>query len=236
MVDTFELPSACVCHYKESFGFETFGRIAQKSNHFPPSPPKFPIPFRRADCSNGAVASEPIKYNFFNVIQPSNRKKEITKFVVGSPNAKSRPRRHPHTSKRFERRRRENCTPIPCRGVKFGETCYDKRKGKSQEYPLSIVRSIMRRNSTYKSPPQFNKIFGPTCKVEEPTRVGFRFGFSFDESPMCRGESRYIFPKVAKNVEGTNRFIVNTEEYQQGVTVVECNPEANGKINNVHHH
>jgi len=29
-VDTFELPSACVCHYKESFGFETLGRIAQK--------------------------------------------------------------------------------------------------------------------------------------------------------------------------------------------------------------
>ena len=92
----------------------------------------------------------------------------------------------------------------------------------------------MRRNQTSQSPHQFNKIFGPTCKVEEPTRVGFRFGFSFDESPMCRGESRYIFPKVAKNVDGTNRFIVNTEEYQQGVTVVECNTEAKGKLNDIY--
>ena len=206
------------------------GRIAQKSNRFP-TLQNFPAPIRRADCSNGAVESEIIKYDFLDVSNQSNKRDLSTKFVVDSPNAKSRPRRHPHTSKRFriERRIRKDCTPIPCRGVKFGETCYDRSKRKSQEYPLSIVRTMMRRNSTYKSPPQFKKIFGPTCKMEEPTRVGFRFGFSFDESPMCRGESRYIFPKVAKNVNGTNRFIVNTEEYQQGVTVVECHPEASGK-------
>ena len=91
---------------------------------------------------------------------------------------------------------------------------------------------MMQKNSTYKSPRQFQKYFGQTCKYEEPTRVAFRFGgFSFDESPVCRGETRYIFPKVAKNMNGTNRFIVNTEEYKQGVTVVECHPEANGKNN-----
>ena len=207
------------------------GRIAQKSNPFSTFLPKYPVPFRRADCSNGAVASEPIKYTFYGTSKSSSSQDENNKFAVRSPNAKSRPRRHPHTPKRFKvwRRIRKDCKPIPCRGVRFGETCYDRRKGKSQEYPLSVVRSVMRKNSTYKSPPQFKKIFGPTCKMEEPTRIGFRFGFSFDESPMCRGENRYIFPKFAKNVNGTNRFIVNTEEYQQGVTVVECHPEARGK-------
>ena len=218
MIDTFELPSACVCHYKESFGFEFFQRS------------RVPPPFKEADCSNGGKVSTPAKNQFFDLkAGPVRKRNDVVRFTVNSPNAKSRPRRHPHQYGLFRIRRRELCTPRRCRGGRFGELCADRRSGKSQDYPTSIIRSIMRKNSTYKSPRQFQKYFGQTCKVEEPTRVGFRSGFSFDESPMCRGETRYIFPKVAQNVNGTNRFIVNTEEYKQGVTVVECHPETTGK-------
>merc|ERR550525_13240 len=45
-------------------------------------------------------------------------------------------------------------------------------------------------------------------------------------SPLYAVETRYIFPKVARNVNGVNLFIVNTEEYKQGVSVVECHQDA----------
>ena len=228
MVDTFELPSACVCHYKESFGFETFGRVSYKSTNFRPSLPLISIPYKYPDCTNGGVVSQPTKRQFLNLVGSSHTKNGNVRFAINAPNAKSRPRRHPHTSDPFLLKQRDLCTPIHCKDVKFGDLCHYKRSGKSQEYPTSIVRNIMRRNSTYQSPRQFEKFFGQTCKLKEPTRIGFRFGFSFDESPVCRGENRYIFPKVARNVNGTTRFIVNTEEYKQGVTVVECHPEATG--------
>ena len=229
MVDTFELPSACVCHYKESFGFQTFSR---KDPRFPQPFTMPSILFKQPDCSNGGQVSQPVKKQLHGMVEksvvledPVNNQSDFR-----FPSPKSRPRRHPHSDSKFQSLSTKEYAPEECKGVRFGEVCNNYTNSTTQEYPSSIIRSIMRRNSGYTSPKQFQKVMGPTCGYEELTRVGFRFGFSFDESPVCRGETRYIFPKVARNVNGVNRFIVNTEEYKQGVSVVECHPDAVGTL------
>ena len=226
MVDTFELPSACVCHYKESFGFQTFSR---KDPRFPQPFTMPSIIFKQPDCRNGGQVSQPVKKQLHGMVEKSvvlkNAANAQSDFRFPSP--KSRPRRHPHSHLKFQSLLKKEYAPDECKSFRFGEIC---KNSTTQEYPSSTIRSIMRRNSGYTSPKQFQKVMGQTCGYEELTRVGFRFGFSFDESPVCRGETRYIFPKVARNVHGVNRFIVNTEEYKQGVSVVECHPDAVGKL------
>ena len=49
-------------------------------------------------------------------------------------------------------------------------------------------------------------------------------------SPLYAEERRGIYFKVARNVNGVNRFIVNTEEYKQGVSIVECHSDAVGRL------
>ena len=133
MVDTFELPSACVCHYKESFEFETFGRVSQKSNGFHPSLPRFTIPYKYPDCSNGGIVSQPTRRQFYNFIGSSQIQNHNVRFTSNMPIAKLRPRRHPHTSDRVFLTQTELCTPIQCKEVRFGELCKYKR---SEYIPL----------------------------------------------------------------------------------------------------
>ena len=242
MVDTFEIPSACVCHYKESFGFDLGFRTA--GGRFPSFGARFPIPYKEAECVNGGVISQPLKNQFLSLLDTSRPKNDTARPTEDVSDANLRPKRASYVPKRFSRfsprRGGNNLKPLQCKGVRFGELCTNKTTDPTtvlgkyhQKYPTSIIRSIMRRNYTYKSPNQFKKFFGKPCKFEGESSVAFRFGFSFDESPVCRAHPRYIFPKVAKNVYGTHRFIVNTEEYKQGVTVVECHSDTEGKLNTV---
>ena len=230
MVDTFELPSACVCHYKESFGFDSFGlRDLKKRSAFHQ---RITMPYRFPDCRNGGVLSQPVKRQFREFIWSPQIPIYNIPFTSNMPSANFRPTRYPHTSERYFLKQRKHFTPIQCREVNFGDVCKYKssfwQRSHVGRYPTSIIRNIMRRNSTYRSPRQFEKFFGKACTLKETTRIGFSVGLSFDESPLCRGETRYIFPKVARNINGTTRFIVNTQEYKQGVTVVECHPDATG--------
>ena len=87
----------------------------------------------------------------------------------------------------------------------------------------------MHITTNFRSPVQFKKLFGRPCTFGEEILLGFKFGYSLRETPLCTGYQRYIFPKVAQNTDGKLRYIVNTDEYRQGVTVEECQGAAEGK-------
>ena len=238
MVDTFELPSACICNYKASFGFGF-----RKAHGYPSFPRRRPAPLKEVECSNGGEISQSLKNRFLKLPASPHKNSDNVKFPEDDRNTESRPRRHIRRFRRFKNRRgRTSFVPPESKRCGFVKICdvstttNGTRLGKHQKYPASTVRSLLRRHNTFKSPRQFKKLFGEKCEfgTEREPAVAFRFGFSFEETPVCRGYPRYIFPKVAKNIFGKQRFVVNTEEYRQGVTIVECHAGAKGMcINDV---
>uniref|UniRef100_A0A1B6JNK1 Spaetzle domain-containing protein n=1 Tax=Homalodisca liturata TaxID=320908 RepID=A0A1B6JNK1_9HEMI len=43
-----------------------------------------------------------------------------------------------------------------------------------------------------------------------------------DESPLCAAREHTVYPKMAKNIEGNWLFVINQDEYIQGVRVEKC--------------
>jgi len=69
-------------------------------------------------------------------------------------------------------------------------------------------------------PNHFKKLFEQPCNNTHI--VANRF-FEPDEHPLCDSVTQWIYPKVAKTVQGQWRYIINIEKYKQGVSVVKCN-------------
>merc|ERR1712200_300987 len=54
--------------------------------------------------------------------------------------------------------------------------------------------------------------------------------FSFDEEQLCQANKRVIVPKEALNIDNKWRFIVNSANHTQTVTIEEC--VGHGEVNN----
>jgi hypothetical protein len=53
--------------------------------------------------------------------------------------------------------------------------------------------------------------------------VSVRGGFNqIQESDLCDSSQKYVYPKKAKSVDGVWHYIINTDEYRQGITIETC--------------
>lgn len=117
----------------------------------------------------------------------------------------------------------EKLNPLPCRdGLIICE--------EDPDYPEDLVQQALAQNNLLKFAGFFEKVFSGACeKVLDPDFDIETRSFSLGEEPLCRSSRKYIFPKKAENMQGQTVIIVNTDEYQQGVTVAECLSYVQGK-------
>jgi len=58
-------------------------------------------------------------------------------------------------------------------------------------------------------------------------------GFDIELSDLCSSHQKYIYPKKAKNVNGEWHYVINTNQYRQGVTIEVCLPRVKGEFNKI---
>ncbi|XP_054270978.1 protein spaetzle-like [Macrosteles quadrilineatus] len=105
-----------------------------------------------------------------------------------------------------------NAAPPPCaRGG--GDTFCES----VEEYPAEHVMRVLR-----KEPVVLRTFFQDERKqftlVDD---VQDRIDAS-DENPLCAAQEHTVYPKMAKNIEGNWLFVINHDEYVQGVRVEKC--------------
>ena len=210
VVDTFELPSACVCNYRrEELGLRNL-----------PSTQVDDDTFRNLECGKSQVTA-PLSTRYVRYDDEKQIEQKMALLKSGR--------------NLFERKESDDLPePKPCKqgnltddsNVRFGELCIDSSES---GYPESLVKSAIRKHNTLRSPVHFKKLFDRPCEYERPT-TAFRVGLSFQESPLCTGYQSYIFPKIAKTVKGEWKYIINTDEYRQGVTVEVCHFPVKGNV------
>jgi len=217
VIDTFELPSACICNYKAVSGFALELRRGSELE-------------KTLDCGDSS-SSTPLSTPFQNFDQQGEDDKEQEDFGELSPKdgsrilmpdvaARGRPARYQRKQRQERQQELDKLEPVPCdrNNQTFGNLC------QSEKYPESYVRSSLRSSkSVLGSPVHFKKLFELPCEYyDEPA---LRVGLSPTESPLCESYQSYVFPKVARNVYGQWRYIINIDEYQQGVTIEKCTRE-----------
>lgn len=204
VVDTFELPSACICNYKTGLQYRLFNTGT----------------LRTTVCSANMTVSAPLNTWSLKLDKEPQR--------IIPPQADE--------SRIIFGRRMRSFTPTHYRRVEFHPqpTCTRGSNGLISDnavdcasYPETEVRRLLRQSNTLKSPIHFKKLFERPCN-STPNAIANRL-FSIGEQPLCDSSTSYIFPKVAKTVQGEWRYIINIEEYQQGVTVVKCNHRGTDK-------
>ena len=70
---------------------------------------------------------------------------------------------------------------------------------------------------------QFNGIFGqgqPCVPVKE--EVSLRTPLDIEENPLCEARQDHIFPQKGQNAKGQWKFIINTDDYKQGISINKC--------------
>ncbi|XP_044584735.1 neurotrophin 1-like isoform X2 [Cotesia glomerata] len=79
------------------------------------------------------------------------------------------------------------------------------------DYPIEIVEKALRSKKSLELLNTKDKPLDPKPK------------FGNDESDgLCKGVSKYIIPRAARNKDGETKFIINTKEYVQGMNVETC--------------
>ena len=65
-----------------------------------------------------------------------------------------------------------------------------------------------------------NRLFGTPCQEKkESAKFILRNGLNFDEEKVCTAREVFEYPRKGKTINGVWKYIVNTEEYQQGISV-----------------
>ena len=92
-------------------------------------------------------------------------------------------------------------------------------------YPEKEVQALLQRHGLFASKEYFKRLFDQPCifhKKPKNEPLIFRSGLNFDESKICTSLQTFTYPKKGKTIKGEWKYIVNTEEYQQGITVHKC--------------
>lgn len=58
--------------------------------------------------------------------------------------------------------------------------------------------------------------------IKKVTDVEFKLRHDFEEIPLCSVREHTIYPKAAQNRKGKFMYIVNHDEYLQGIRVETC--------------
>jgi len=96
------------------------------------------------------------------------------------------------------------------------------------DYPLTMIQQGLTRHGTLDDKKAFSSLFGPSCG-NSTVNIKLRQSFDLKESPLCKAYQKYIFPQKALTVRGEYRYIINTGDYKQGVTVETCTRRAKGR-------
>lgn len=189
LVDTFDLPAACVCKTKVKGSFSLRSSTSEVLQQQPPA-------------SKPKCLGSPATVNLSHRLLGLGRKR--------NDSAREDPR-----SARLKAMVRD---VTPCKENQL--ICADDD---DQKYPANEIKAVLVRHKTFKSPVYFDKLFGRACEVIEAANgVQTRNGFDLFEEPLCVGAEKYIYPLKAMNVKGQWKFIVNTDEYRQGLSIHTC--------------
>lgn len=105
----------------------------------------------------------------------------------------------------------------PCKNDDFGDICEDV-----ESYPENILKLVLYRHKLFSNKKYFEKLFGKPCTRVKPSAFTTRQGFDLQEKSLCETREKFLYPKIAKNVNGDWKLIVNTDDYRQGVSVNRC--------------
>lgn len=95
----------------------------------------------------------------------------------------------------------------------------------SINYPTQNIIRLLQKNRHLKNPKRFKYIFNNNCidNVTNNDNLLLKSGvFDLRQDPVCPTVYSYIMPRMAENILGDWKFIVNFAEYQQAVTVGIC--------------
>ncbi|XP_059099356.1 uncharacterized protein LOC131893375 [Tigriopus californicus] len=257
-VDTFQLPSACVCNHQ----LDHFVRSGLPSAPNVPNGPDGQECNKISDLLDDRTARRAVQRPARLVIVRTPFQKHLAKLAARrrnvfqiqrlTGNSKVKTIRSPDEEGRFEFsngdassdglsfpdylvetpedyqesatvQELETLNPLPCRdGLIICE--------EDPDYPTDLVRQSLARNNLLRLAGFFEKIFNGACEKISESDLDLRTrSFNLGEEPLCRSTLKYIFPKKAENMEGKTVIIINTDEYQQGVTVAECLSYVQGK-------
>ncbi|TRY75079.1 hypothetical protein TCAL_12660 [Tigriopus californicus] len=221
-VDTFQLPSACVCNHQ----LDHFVRSGL------PSAPNARLVIVRTPFQKHLAKLAARRRNVFQIQRLTGNSKVKTirspdeegRFEFSNGDASSDGLSFPdylvETPEDYQEsatvQELETLNPLPCRdGLIICE--------EDPDYPTDLVRQSLARNNLLRLAGFFEKIFNGACEKISESDLDLRTrSFNLGEEPLCRSTLKYIFPKKAENMEGKTVIIINTDEYQQGVTVAEC--------------
>ncbi len=190
-VDTFDLPSACVCKTKIKSPFDGFNLRRTF------------LPFRLSDssiCGFEQNSTEPLTHDRFDrgfePIEDFDEKKALknTDLIKAAEAIQ------------------------PCDESDFCE----ETNNEVEAYPEVAVKLLLYRHKLFASREYFEKLFGKPCEPVKPEDLKTRLGFDLEERALCDTVDTYIFPKKAKNSQGVWKYIINTDDYRQGISIHRC--------------
>lgn len=90
-----------------------------------------------------------------------------------------------------------------------------------ENYPSTEVTSLMTEEDN-----KYSELFGSdllnTISDGNELSIGIRFGDDENEEQLCTSQVRLVFPQAGLTKDDTWRYIVNHQNYTQGVRVDEC--------------
>ncbi|XP_055389809.1 protein spaetzle-like [Condylostylus longicornis] len=84
-------------------------------------------------------------------------------------------------------------------------------------YPIDDVIKAIQEDST-----KFEAVFGEDSLPEIPTEISQRIDPDFGEETLCQSVERLIFPQAGMTKDNNWSFIINHENYTQGIRIEEC--------------
>lgn len=108
---------------------------------------------------------------------------------------------------------------------------------KDPNYPVDAVTNFLYRHKLFANKDYFNKLFDKPCKPKPEKKededkanlLVIRSGFDLKEQELCETKETFSYPQKAKNLNGVWKYIVNTEDYKQGISVLKCLHYVQGK-------
>jgi len=102
--------------------------------------------------------------------------------------------------------------------MSYGKSAYGELAHMANRlWQISIWQTGVWQNLVF--PYKSEKLYFLTIQDAE---FSLRGGFSVQESDLCDSAKKYIYPKKAKSTQGIWHYIINTDEYRQGVLIETC--------------
>ena len=90
------------------------------------------------------------------------------------------------------------------------------------KYPTNDIIRLLYRHKLFANKEFFKRLFKRPCIIAGPEHLKTRLGFDTSERALCETVETFIYPKKAKNSKGQWKYIVNTDDYKQGVSIYRC--------------